>query len=415
MDIHKYLREGGNPDELEQHLMDLDSTFRFKCRRCGKCCKNQDTIIFTPRDIYNIAHKFGKTMEQVIEETSEVYPGRDSRMPIVHMVPRGPKNACPLLVDGRCSVHDCKPTVCALFPLGRVVWFDRTLPLEQQLDNIQVRYIVNDKKSKRAHRQLPPPPDIPQAQLADIETRHRVYSALLNHLTLASDHKQNLLDRGLTEEAIFKFQYRTTPLVGHETIAKTLVLEGLELYGVPGFYRGENGRWTMHFPLRGIMIPCRDREGRIQSLHIRLDKKMKRGGKFLTFSTPEQLDGAAAENWCHVVGPVRESILLIEGYMKADIVHHFTGQTVIAIPGVTSIRHLKLVLDELIALGVRHVMTCFDMDYLKNWHVDEANRNLTLMLGCLPITFGTYLWVPDYNGLDDYIWEFCLERRQPQS
>jgi len=28
--------------------------------------------------------------------------------------------------------------------LGRVVWFDRTLPLEQQLDNIQVRYIVND-------------------------------------------------------------------------------------------------------------------------------------------------------------------------------------------------------------------------------------------------------------------------------
>lgn len=415
MDIHKYLREGGNPDELEQHLMGLDSTFRFKCRRCGKCCKNQDTIIFTPRDIYNIAHKFGKTMEQVIEETSEVYPGRDSRMPIVHMVPRGPKNACPLLVDGRCSVHDCKPTVCALFPLDRVVWFDRTLPLEQQLDNIQVRYIVNDKKSKRTHRQLPPPPDIPQAQLADIETRHRVYSALLNHLTLASDHKQNLLDRGLTEEAIFKFQYRTTPLVGHETIAKTLVLEGLELYGVPGFYRGENGRWTMHFPLRGIMIPCRDREGRIQSLHIRLDKKMKRGGKFLTFSTPEQLDGAAAENWCHVVGPVRESILLIEGYMKADIVHHFTGQTVIAIPGVTSIRHLKLVLDELIGLGVRHVMTCFDMDYLKNWHVDEANRNLTLMLGCLPITFGTYLWVPDYNGLDDYIWEFCLERRQPQS
>ncbi len=53
---------------------------------------------------------------------------------------------------------------------------------------------------------------------------------------------------------------------------------------------------------------------------------MKRGGKFLTFSTPEQLDGAAAENWCHVVGPVRESILLIEGYMKADIVHHFTGR-----------------------------------------------------------------------------------------
>ena len=86
-----------------------------------------------------------------------------------------------------------------------------------------------------------------------------------------------------------------------------------------------------------------------------------------------------------------------------------------AIPGVTSLQHLESALRDLIPMGVRHIMTCFDMDYLKNWHVDEANQNLPLMLGCLPITIGTYLWVPDYIGLDDYIWEFCLERRQPQS
>ena len=40
------------------------------------------------------------------------------------------------------------------------------------------------KKSKRTHRQLPPPPDIPQAQLADIETRHRVYSAPVSYTHL---------------------------------------------------------------------------------------------------------------------------------------------------------------------------------------------------------------------------------------
>lgn len=397
MDIHKYLREGGNPDELEQHLMDLDSTFRFKCRRCGKCCKNQDTIIFTPRDIYNIAHKFGKSMEQVIEETSEVYPGRDSRMPIVHMVPRGPKNACPLLVDGRCSVHDCKPTVCALFPLGRVVWFDRTLPLEQQLDNIQVRYIVNDIDCGSAKRVNTVREWLARFGIAEDDE----FFIRWNRLFIRTSSVMRKLEEAHCPPALLVVFWRSVYkdfYLNYDTSKEFM----------PQFL-------SMHFPLRGIMIPCRDREGRIQSLHIRLDKKMKRGGKFLTFSTPEQLDGAAAENWCHVVGPVRESILLIEGYMKADIVHHFTGQTVIAIPGVTSIRHLKLVLDELIALGVRHVMTCFDMDYLKNWHVDEANRNLTLMLGCLPITFGTYLWVPDYNGLDDYIWEFCLERRQPQS
>ncbi len=66
-------------------------------------------------------------------------------------------------------------------------------------------------------------------------------------------------------------------------------------------------------------------------------------------------------------------------------------------------------------LGVRHVMTCFDMDYLKNWHVENAYRNLVALLGKQDITFGTYLWVPDHNGLDDYIWEFCLNQGKRQS
>ena len=112
-----------------------------------------------------------------------------------------------------------------------------------------------------------------------------------------------------------------------------------------------------------------------------------------------------------MTGPVQECVYLIEGYMKADIVHFFTGQTVLAIPGVTSLQHLEKTLKELTELGVRHVMTCFDMDYLKNWHVEAAYSNLVQLLGKMPLTFGTYLWVPDYNGLDDYIWEYFLEKR----
>ena len=42
-------------------------------------------------------------------------------------------------------------------------------------------------------------------------------------------------------------------------LAKELIAEGNELFGVPGFYRDEDGRWTMAIYLRGIMIPCRDR------------------------------------------------------------------------------------------------------------------------------------------------------------
>lgn len=86
--------------------------------------------------------------------------------------------------------------------------------------------------------------------------------------------------------------------------------------------------------------------------------------------------------------------------MKADIVHHLTGQTVLAVPGVTALHHLEETLSELIPLGVRHVMTCFDMDYLKNWHVESAYVKLVELLSSLNITLGTYLWLPEYNGKD---------------
>ena len=255
------------------------------------------------------------------------------------------------------------------------------------------------------------PKEIPQAAVASIEIRDRVYRALLSKLTLASDHRENLLGRGLTGEEIDRLEYRTTPVVGFHALAKTLMDEGHDLFGIPGFYRDQDGRWTMAIYLRGIMIPCRARLGRIQSIHIRLDKKMKKGGKFLPFSSMDKLDGTGSKNWCHMAGPVRECVYLIEGYMKADIVHFFTGQTVLAIPGVTSLQHLEKTLKELTGLGVRHVMTCFDMDYLKNWHVEAAYVNLVNLLGGLPLTFGTYLWSPDYNGWDDFIWEYFLEKR----
>lgn len=257
---------------------------------------------------------------------------------------------------------------------------------------------------------LPPPPEIPQAALADIESRHSVYSAPLSCLHLAEDHRENLLGRGLSDDAIQRFQYQTAPTENLQLLASKLLQAGYDLYGVPGFYRDAQGEWTLASYRRGILIPCRDRFGRIQSLHIRLDKRLKKGGKFLTFSSTDKLDGAGAENWCHMVGPVQPDILLIEGYMKADIVHYFTGQTVLAIPGVTSTQPLIATLKELSGLGVRRVMTCFDMDYMKNWHVENAYRKLIQLLSGLDLTFGTYLWDPAYNGLDDYIWKFCRKR-----
>lgn len=73
-----------------------------------------------------------------------IYIGKNSRIPVIRMVMRGPKNACPLLLDnGRCSVHECKPDVCALYPLGRVaIPLDSSKPLTR--DNVQAGYVFSD-------------------------------------------------------------------------------------------------------------------------------------------------------------------------------------------------------------------------------------------------------------------------------
>jgi len=106
-------------ENFEKNSLGLDDTFQFKCRECGKCCKNREDILLTARDLYNIARELGRTTEYVVERYCEIYIGSGSRMPIVRLRPTGPEKACPLLRDKKCIVHRSKPVVCALFPLGR--------------------------------------------------------------------------------------------------------------------------------------------------------------------------------------------------------------------------------------------------------------------------------------------------------
>ncbi len=146
MDIRK-LAEEGRTEELKQQLLDLDSQFNFKCRKCGKCCKHQNTILFTPRDIFQIARKLQTTTGEVIKRYAEAYIGSTSKIPLVHMVPRGQNEVCPFLGDGLCSIHDCKPTACALFPLGRVAVNKTALEGGEdgnQEIEFEVKYMLND-------------------------------------------------------------------------------------------------------------------------------------------------------------------------------------------------------------------------------------------------------------------------------
>jgi len=275
----------------------------------------------------------------------------------------------------------------------------------EAFDDLKHRLRIEDPpliKESVKKRQLPVPV-AKEISTTDIETRDRTYRKLLSMLSLAEDHLNNLLNRGLSREDIEHNMYRTTPAAGTDQIAKYLLHDGYQIQGVPGFYiNTAQNKWTFVPNSRGILIPVRDFKGRIQGLQLRKDNAEKR--KFRWISSSEKEQGARACNWVHIAGEPRNRVLLTEGPLKADVIHCLTGQFVIAVPGVNSLLELDAILRHLKLLHINEIMTCFDMDMFTNWHVQKGNIRLGEILTDAGFDYGTYVWNPFYKGLDDYIW-----------
>ena len=111
-------------ENLDNITIGPDEPFQFHCTQCGKCCTNREDILLNPQDLFRIAKHLEQTPQDVVEHFCEVYAGSDSRMPIVRLLPEGPTKRCPFLVRNKCRIHEAKPAVCAMFPLGRAHGFD---------------------------------------------------------------------------------------------------------------------------------------------------------------------------------------------------------------------------------------------------------------------------------------------------
>ena len=111
----------GIVEKLDSMKIGLDEPFKFHCNMCGKCCIHREDILLSPKDIYNMSKELGIKPEGLFERYCEVYVGPDSRVPIVRLKPRGSVKRCPLLKNRKCMVHKSKPTVCAMYPLGRCI------------------------------------------------------------------------------------------------------------------------------------------------------------------------------------------------------------------------------------------------------------------------------------------------------
>lgn len=130
-------------ENFDNMKIGIDDKFSFSCRQCGKCCIEREDILLTPLDLFKLSKKLNMTPNDFVEKYGEVYIGDSSRMVLVRLKPRGSIRRCPLLKDRKCSVHDAKPRVCAMFPIGRAF---RLNPEKSSADQISVKnieYIFN--------------------------------------------------------------------------------------------------------------------------------------------------------------------------------------------------------------------------------------------------------------------------------
>lgn len=109
-------------------ILDINDTFKFSCKQCGKCCHNIDDIMVFPYDIYRISKFFNQKPALILEKHFKVHIGPDSKLPVVTLKLRSYDKSCPFLRNRRCEIHEVKPVVCSLYPLGRIM-----LPRTQQV------------------------------------------------------------------------------------------------------------------------------------------------------------------------------------------------------------------------------------------------------------------------------------------
>ena len=255
----------------------------------------------------------------------------------------------PLKVEGRHWVARCpfhadggRPNL-VLYPDGGFKCFacgtyGDVFQLVAKLDGLSLGEAVRVVRAAESGAPVPAVLAVP-APLAPVSERDAVYRAWLRQCPLSGAHRDHLLTRSLTPEAVRTGGYGTWVGGYGRDIAARLLDQGLRLAGVPGFAQDTTGGWWIR-AMPGLVIPVRDAAGRIQGCQIRADEAGTR--RYRWFSSAGKPGGASPGSPAHCVGvdaagPDRW-LWVTEGPLKADVAHALLEAPVIGVTGVTAWR-----------------------------------------------------------------------------
>ena len=300
--------------------------------------------------------------------------------------------------------------------------------------NGNMKFVAEHERDVKAKKEAPK-----VAKKAGDNKCSRVYRALLAELSLQEHHKADLLRRGLNEEDIKYFGFKSVP---KETasICRKLVSRGYDLCGVPGFYQDRAGNWRLSLPgsktpdgkwqvSNGYFCPVYDMELQLLiGFQIRLDEP-RDGMKYLWLSSSGKESGVSsgALATCLTGTSDAEAIVVTEGILKATIVYCLLDKkvTVIGIPGVKSIKSVEPYFERY--RGNAFAFEAYDMDKAiritdktdkktreKTLAIAEDTRKLLDMISSYEIPTHSLkwdmgkdgMWNENYKGLDDFLYAY---------
>jgi len=266
------------------------------------------------------------------------------------------------------------------------------------------------------------PPSVQNSELAGISEIHQTLSLLLGMLQLSEPHRKNLLGRGLTDEQIDRLGYKSTPPPYLcQSLTERLIKQGCTVQGVPGFYLGDNGRWTVKFYKRtsGILIPIKGIDGLIRGAQIRLDVPIKdeggdeekEGTKYLWLSSVNKHMGVTSGSPVHFVGdPFARTVYVTEGALKADIAHCLMNRSFCAVAGANNLSQLDPVFAVLSHNGTKLIVEAHDMDKYRNEMIEKGASKIYIMAHKYRMESRRLTWNPNYKGVDN--WQLALKQKK---
>lgn len=99
-------------------LSDMVKAGSGDCKGCSACCQGMgESIVLDPYDVFQLQNATEKTFEELLQKEIALSMKDGMILPVIRMDRK--KDCCSFLQEGRCSVHQYRPGLCRLFPLGR--------------------------------------------------------------------------------------------------------------------------------------------------------------------------------------------------------------------------------------------------------------------------------------------------------